>query len=94
MKALKEANENTGLDIITATAYSALAIKNATTLYVVGDIVTDGNGASTIVPDAVYVGSIGQDVLLNNDGDVVWIAPDAIAAGTFTNAGIPLVQLV
>lgn len=111
MRALTEQNINRGIDILTEAEYRTVP-KSTTTLYIIGTIHTvDDNTATpaivagTVTVTAVYVGTVEQDVLLNNDGHVVWmkdslIIPDTTPEDTdnvtpsFVNEAISLIELV
>ena len=86
MRALRQANTHTGVDIITRADYDAIVMKSSTTLYIVVESVT-----ANVTIDAVYVGTTTQDVLIGNDNAIVWIASGLTG---FTNAAVPLANLV
>ena len=75
MRALREANTNTGIDILDRQQYMDLQIKDPNILYIVGTIGTDG-----LTVTEVYVGEVEHDVLLNNAGEVVWMKTSMIVS--------------
>ena len=87
MKALKEANINRGVDIITQADYDNLSVKSTTTLYIIVSAI-----AASVTINNVYVGTESQNILLNNDGAVVWASSDVTAQAA--PATVPLTELV
>ena len=87
MRALREANANTGTEMLTALEYAQIANKVATTLY----IVVDATNTSTVTIQGVYVGSIEQDVLIGNDNAIVYLKSDFTG---HTNAAVEVYNLV
>ena len=99
MRALREANQSRGIDILTQNEYNTLTTYGNTTLYVIGTV-----ASNEVTVARVYVGTVEQDVLINNAGGIVWMKDDFIvadkhAAGddiltSFTNLPVPLSELV
>lgn len=85
MRALREANVNRGVDILTQSEYDALT-KASTTLYIIGTI---ASGEVTVTN--VYVGTVAQDILIANNNAIAWVR-DGITG--FTNAAVDLAILV
>ena len=69
MRAFREANTNTGVDILTQAEYDAIMMKDPKILYIIGTINTD---ACTVRISDVRVGDTAHDVLVNNAGIIVW----------------------
>lgn len=86
MRALREANVNVGIDVISQSDYDALASKASTTLYIVGTV---ASGNVTI--SNVYVGLIAQDILIDNNGAIAWVRSNITG---HTNAAVSLANLV
>ena len=87
MRALIEANRNTGIDILTQSEYDAL-VKSSTTLYIIGSI---ASGNVTITN--VYVGTVAQDILLDNNNVLVW-KRDTITQTELNNVAVDIADLV
>ena len=90
MKALREANANVGIEVLTALEYAQLGSTNATTLY----IISETTGSSDIVISGAYVGSIAQDALVDNDGVIVWAGNNVTSAVADFTAVVPLYTLL
>ena len=69
MRAFRESNTNTGVDILTQAEYDAIVMKDPKILYIIGTIDTD---ACTVTITDVRVGDVAHDVLVNNAGIIVW----------------------
>lgn len=90
MRALRQDVVHTGQEILTATEYRDLAIKNPTTLYIVGDV--DNTGADPVVNISdVRVGNTAQLVLVDNTDAIAWVATGITG---HTNVGVNLTALV
>lgn len=86
MRALREANQNQGIDVLTQADYDALTTKASTTLYIVGTV---GSGQVTITN--VYIGLVPQDILLDNASAIAWVRTGITG---HTNAAVSLENLV
>ena len=70
MRAFRESNTNTGVDILTQAEYDAIMMKDPKILYIIGTIDTD---ACTVTVADVRVGDVAHDILVNNNNIIVWM---------------------
>ena len=70
MRAYREANTVTGVNVLTSNEFSAITAVNrdSSTLYVIGTV---ASGNVTI--SDVYVGNVRQNFLVDNTGALVWV---------------------
>ena len=74
MRAFREANTNTGVDILLQSEYDALMEKDPKVMYITYALAADlDTTACTLVIANVYVGTQEHDVLVNNSNIIVWM---------------------
>ena len=99
MRAYRESNTNQGVNILTLAEYQNIP-ENDRSSHVLYIIAVDGATAGTVTISAVYVGTVAQSFLINNQGALVWVGdqvPSAqvpVAITGFTNADVPIADLV
>ena len=81
MRAFRESNTNTGVDILLQSEYDALMEKDPKVMYITYALADDLNTTDcTLVIANVYVGTQEHDVLVNNAGQIVWMRSSYIIA--------------
>ena len=81
MRAFREANTNTGVDILLQSEYDALMEKDPKVMYITYALAADlDTTACTLVIANVYVGTQEHDALVNNTGQIVWMRSSYIIA--------------
>ena len=85
MRAFREANTNTGVDILLQSEYDALMEKDPKVMYITYALASDlDTTACTLVIANVYVGTQEHDVLVNNAGIIIWQREEFIQMETPT----------
>ena len=86
MRALRQQNLHTGVDVIIQSDYDAITSKDASILY----IIVDAIAATGMTIQSVYVGTVPQIILVDNADNIVF----ATGVEGLTLASADLINLV